>query len=363
METNDGPGEGNNFFDENIGGGDEPEPNGIDLEGLFAETTENDDAYLTAEAGDQPAMCVDPKTIAERVYDKAKLPFLTTIARHGPPQVFSFTVLDQEEGAVPKAIVVTQLMSPSDDTAYARTTHHNAEIGHYDPARGEWLLYPEFVKPEEVSELQAVLSDVEAQEDPMLRNARAGVDYTPYEISANVHHPLTTHARIETAELLSRSLLGRLGPNSYDHAFNSWHIRNSQAATDGPALLSDKYTTCYLYIDQVDPELFDPVAIALADPLPPSRLMVRYDGVRVTGLDGSVVRMSSTLCLAERREGNPRWAPRLKLISPMQWMVLSEAPAFLEGLKAQQPQFSLRHCAMAHFPPDERHEKLTTLLR
>lgn len=214
-----------------------------------------------------------------------------------------------------------------------------AHIGHYDPAQQNWMLYPEYVMP---NEQQALSTELEQQADishsMLMAEAQAGKPF------ADLRHPLTMQVRKEMAEILrSTGIASRL-------------IADNPTDFFGDPRRSDEFTT---YTLALTPKLSGPgVGTELcsddAQRNDPSQygmsfdqtLTVAYDGL-ILDRNGSSTRAHQYVHIASRSMDDENvWMPDLTIITPDEWDALSHVPKALLGYKHQDPKFSAELCAI-----------------
>lgn len=214
-----------------------------------------------------------------------------------------------------------------------------AHIGHYDPVQQNWLLYPEYVKPDE---RQALTAEIEQQAEishsMLVAEAQSGKPFI------DLRHPLTIQARKETAEILTNSKVG------------SRLIADNSMGSLGNHARSDDFTTCAIAITtklrapEIGSELYLD-ELQRADPWHYSvsfsqRLIVAYRGL-ILDADGGTIREDKYIPIASKStDDKNEWIPNQKLITPAEWDILSHAPKALLEYRCLHPDFSAEHCAV-----------------
>jgi len=345
-----GPPDNNDFSGEqDPDGAIEPHDSGVyDLSSWENDTTNEESEHIVAETGDQQPFGVDPKELALR-YGLASGLLLVRDRETAPndKQNFSLNVMGEpSNGASLTAnlIVETVTRDPANNEVLG-ATYRTTPVGHYDPAQGEWKLYPELVHDDEVEELQTVFEDMASSTE----NVEGG-NTTPSTANASIplatlRHPLTVQARIETAAMMREDGIAEI---VLDRATDA--ERHNPFGTNPNSYSVDGHTTYSLCIIQSHtPEAYERAGMAAQGPYPAARLIARYDGAVVRTADG-VWRENLVVELARRPEAESVWQPRTNVVTPRHWEVLRNAPGILAGYKMHDPHFSLQHCAMVDFP-------------
>jgi len=313
---------------------DSPESENDPLAALENQFTDATEYHLTSEPGDQPPFGVDPAVVAERYSARTGGGFTQT----APGETRDYSLTTSLEATVcPVASVRSRSDAPNG------WGEQNASLGHYDPAEGAWVFYPELIEPEEAQELDSVFTDLEAQRHQELLERRP-LGYGEVQAVPNVHDPLTAQARIEMARLMGAGTAELIVDRHDEHLRTQDEVRGRANSIRHTIDQSTSYTLGISPIAATE-SYAEPSVDAAAHRPGAATLNAYYDGVLTT--DGEqIYRTALVVPVGHRGYGETEWTPDTDYVTARQWNALQHAPAILEGIKAVNPHFSMQKCAV-----------------
>jgi hypothetical protein len=195
------------------------------------------------------------------------------------------------------------------------------EMGYYDPARQQWIVYDDVASPEDQIVLEQHFEQLALIERELLEVESS---YEAGSIFYDFRHHATQEARKKTRAFLTHSGLftGLITHNPQNEIRNKFIVDQKSAA----------------YISLVTRNIGDQTEDVL---------QVNYRGL-VRPAISDIERLSLVLPVAKRMEGGD-WTPNKPLMRQEHWEdYLRLAAEFLESHRMQYPKFSMARCAIVN---------------
>lgn len=214
-----------------------------------------------------------------------------------------------------------------------------AHIGYYDPVEQKWMLYPEYVLPEEIQAISKEL-EIQAELGHIMLQAEAEIGM-PF---VDLRHPLTVQAHKEMSEVLIRTGLASalIDRHPVDHFGNT--RRSDDFTTFGFSLtprLSGPGIGAEACFDEAQRD--NPAQYGITYD---QNLTVSYRGLILERNKGTS-RAKQYVHVASRSMDDEKvWIPDLAVVTTDEWELISHIPTRILDYKKQDPNFSAEHCAV-----------------